>query len=202
MSNLLLLFLSYFAGLTLDYFSRFLIEGAFPRWADSYTFLLSAVSGVYLYALSIRQAPPLVTLLMCGALIITAITDIRYLLISRYMTLALVPAALFLRAQGVIPGGILGGLCGAFICGGFLWTMGALFFAKKQKEGIGQGDVDLMILIGSYFGLYDAWTILTIASIGGACITFVLHKGMGRSLEAHIPFGTYIAGTALLWLLL
>ena len=85
---------------------------------------------------------------------------------------------------------------------GFLLLVYGSYYLLRKKEGLGMGDVTMMLLIGAYLGLGPTAFTLILASFSGALVGvfFVLFRKKG--LQYSLPFGTFLAPAAfaaLLW---
>ena len=89
-------------------------------------------------------------------------------------------------------------LIGAAVGGGLLWIVGEGYFRLRGREGMGFGDVKMMLMAGAFLGLRR--TILTIlaGSLLGAILgaIFIIASRKGSSYE--LPFGTFLGAAALL----
>lgn len=138
-----------------------------------------------------------------SALIITIRTDIEHMLISQWVTLALVPFGIlfsFLDYLPIVPlNSILGAACGYFLP----WAIGKTFYAITKKEGIGEGDFDLLAFVGSFLGVMGAWITLLLGSILGSIIggLYLFATGNLRR-QVPLPFGPFLATGAILYVLL
>lgn len=135
-----------------------------------------------------------------SALIVTIRSDLETMLISRFVTLALVPVALLLSILDLTPIVPINSIFGAALGYIFLWSIANLFTWITGKQGMGEGDFDLMALIGAFTGVLGAWASLLIGSLlGSACgLLFLLHKGtFDRNVK--IPFGPFLATGAMLY---
>lgn len=92
---------------------------------------------------------------------------------------------------------ILGLLAGP----GVLMTVWWIYFKLRKREGLGLGDVKLLAMVGTCFGIFGAWFTTFIGSvIGSVCgIAFVLCRR--NSMNSYIPFGPYLAIGATLFIL-
>lgn len=118
------------------------------------------------------------------------------------MTLFLVPIGFGFAAFGLLPIDLLDSLIGALAGYGLLWITKTIFYRFKGQEGLGQGDLDLLCLIGSFTGLFGVWFSLLIGSVTGSIvgITYLLtHK---KIREIKIPFGPFLALGAMSYVLL
>jgi len=89
-------------------------------------------------------------------------------------------------------------LLGAMLGGGLLWLVSEVYFRLRKREGMGMGDVKMMLMVGAFLG--PKRTILTIfaGSLLGSIIgvAYILAKRKGSSYE--LPFGTFLGMAALL----
>jgi len=93
-------------------------------------------------------------------------------------------------------------LVGAVAGAGFLLFIYAAYYLLRKKEGMGMGDVTLMLMIGAYLGLPHTLLTLIIASFAGALVGAFFIIFRKKSLHYSLPFGTFLAPSAfvsLLW---
>ena len=132
-----------------------------------------------------------------SALIVTIRSDLEYMLISRFVTIFLIPIGLFFSMVNLLPISIYESVLGTVVGYSFLFTIRSLFNVLTGKEGIGQGDLDLLAFIGSFTGIIGCWVSLLVGSIAGSFI------GLGYLLlyqpekSAKIPFGPFLAAGAI-----
>ncbi|NRB21709.1 prepilin peptidase [Candidatus Dependentiae bacterium] len=128
-----------------------------------------------------------------SALIVSIRSDIETMLISRFVTLFLVPVGFFLSALGFLPitmiQSILGALAGYFS----LYLFAKLFEWFTGKKGMGQGDLDLLAFIGSFIGPLGCWFVITIGSIIGSIWGISSILFLKKSKSTKIPFGPFLA---------
>lgn len=120
-------------------------------------------------------------------------SDIETMLISRFVTLFLVPVGFFLSALGFLPitmiQSILGALAGYFS----LYLFAKLFEWFTGKKGMGQGDLDLLAFIGSFIGPLGCWFVITIGSTIGSIWGISSILFLKKSKSTKIPFGPFLA---------
>lgn len=89
-------------------------------------------------------------------------------------------------------------LIGAAVGGGVLWLVGEAYFRLRGREGMGFGDVKMMLMAGAFLGLRR--TILTIfaASLLGAVLGAIFIVASRRKSNYELPFGTFLGAAALL----
>jgi leader peptidase (prepilin peptidase)/N-methyltransferase len=72
----------------------------------------------------------------------------------------------------------------------------------RKQEGLGLGDVTMMLLIGAYLGWRQAFFTLILASFVGALVGIFFIFFKKKDFQYSLPFGTFLAPTAfsaLLW---
>jgi leader peptidase (prepilin peptidase) / N-methyltransferase len=86
---------------------------------------------------------------------------------------------------------------GALSGSGFLLLMSEGYLRIRGKEGLGLGDVKLLLYVGILFGPFCALVTIFVGSLLGAVLgslTLLLQK---KGLGHHLPFGPFLAiGTA------
>ena len=135
-------------------------------------------------------------------LIVTIRSDLESMLVSRFMTLAVVPLGLLFSVMDLIPIMPINSILGAGLGYGFLFAIARIFTFFTKREGMGQGDLDLIALIGSFIGVLGVWSSLLFGSISGtiAAISYFAYLGkMDRNLK--IPFGPFLAFGAIVYVL-
>jgi len=93
-------------------------------------------------------------------------------------------------------------LIGAATGAGFLLFIYGLYFLLRKKEGLGMGDVTLMLMIGAFLGWHKAFLTLILASFAGAMVGAFLLFVRKKGLHYALPFGSFLAPAgffSLLW---
>ncbi len=92
-------------------------------------------------------------------------------------------------------------LLGAGVGAGFLLLVYGVYYLLRKKEGLGLGDVTMMLMVGAFLGWKQTLLTLILASIGGAIvgIFFIIFKK--KDLQHALPFGTFLAPAAFVALL-
>lgn len=134
-----------------------------------------------------------------SALIVTIRSDLETMLISRFVTLFLIPLGLLFSYFNLLPLSPLDSFLGALFGYLSLYSVAYIFWWCTKKEGIGEGDFELLAFIGSFTGLYGCWMSLTIGSILGSILglLYMLITRSDRSLK--IPFGPFLAVGAIVY---
>lgn len=87
-------------------------------------------------------------------------------------------------------------LVGAVVGGGFLFIVYLVYLLWRKKEGLGMGDVMMMLMVGAYLGLSRTILTLLLASVVGAIVGLLLMKFRGKDMKFALPFGSFIAPAA------
>jgi leader peptidase (prepilin peptidase) / N-methyltransferase len=93
-------------------------------------------------------------------------------------------------------------LIGAVTGSGFLLVIYAAYYLLRKKEGLGLGDVTMMLAVGAYLGWMKAILTLILASFAGALVGIFLLFFRKKDLQYSLPFGSFLAPAAfasLLW---
>lgn len=97
---------------------------------------------------------------------------------------------------------LVGSLLGAIVGGGSLWLVREAYYRLRRVEGMGQGDIKMMAMVGAYLG----WqlTLLTIftGSLLGSVIGIMLIARNRGSMKTELPFGVFLGPAALFALFL
>ena len=111
------------------------------------------------------------------------------------------PLTLVLAVAGLLVGGIATGLplVDRLIGGaaGFLalWIVAQAYRRLRGREGLGAGDPKLIGAIGLWTGWVALPAILLLAALAGLGVAVA----QGRSRLDRMPFGTLLAGAAIVW---
>ena len=98
-----------------------------------------------------------------------------------------------LRAQS-IAASVIGALLPAF----FLWGGGWLYLKLRHREGLGLGDVKLMMMVGAFLGLASSLATLLAGSLAGSVISLIYIKLAKKDATTYqLPFGTFLGLAAL-----
>ncbi|HJM69177.1 MAG TPA: prepilin peptidase [Candidatus Babeliales bacterium] len=137
-----------------------------------------------------------------AALIISIRTDLETMLISRIVTLCLVPVGLVLALLGLLPITFSQALWGTLFGYLILWGIAKMFYLLTGKQGMGEGDYDLLALIGSFTGVVGVWLSLLLGSVVGSIVGILSIAYLGKKqMTQPIPFGPFLAGGAILYVL-
>ena len=114
--------------------------------------------------------------------------------------LGLVFAALDAPGLPDLKQALLGGLCGFAL----IYGINALYRLWRHRDGMGFGDVKLMVMLGVWLGPTSLLPILFAASMAGAVFRIAMILAQQNRQEtgpAQVPFGCFLVPAALGWLL-
>ena len=91
------------------------------------------------------------------------------------------------------PLGIEASLIGAALGAGILLAVRWIWRKLRGVDAMGLGDVKMLAMIGAFLGWRQIWVVLFVASLTGAAVGVLLTMRQGRSMQARLPFGTFLA---------
>lgn len=157
--------------------------------------LLTPVCFLLLYARFSLGVPFFASCLFASALIALCFIDLYHQVLPDEITLP--GLALALLYSGLRPDMTLRqALAGAVVGAGFLLAVYGGYLLLRKKEGLGMGDVTMMLLVGAYLGWVKAFFTLLVGSFVGALVGFFLLSFKKKDLQFALPFGTFLAPAA------
>lgn len=139
----------------------------------------------------LSQAMLLVLLLVPLALmdLLSLSVDVRLVLLG--LTLRLGSVAIWQ------PQGMLGLVLGLFTGAGALAFVGFAYAGLRGREGLGDGDVGMMGLIGAFVGWQGVFPVLGLAALAGLLVGGAVLWRRRAGWSAHLPFAPFLALGAL-----
>ena len=130
-------------------------------------------------------------LLLCAALIVLFVTDLRHRILPDAVTVTGIgvglAAAVFLWPGW--PDAVIGALAG----GGLLLAVGKAYAWLRGEEGLGMGDVKMLAMIGAFLGWQLTFVTLLLATLLGSAVgTGMLALGL-VDRRYPLPFGSFLA---------
>ncbi|MHB8640846.1 MAG: prepilin peptidase [Candidatus Acidiferrales bacterium] len=89
-------------------------------------------------------------------------------------------------------------LIGAAVGGGVLWLVGEGYFRLRGREGMGLGDVKMMLMAGAFLGLRRTLLTILLGSVLGAILGAIFILSSRKGSDYELPFGTFLGAAALL----
>lgn len=182
---------------------RFCAE-TIPRWhlgvelAAIVLFLLAGLIGQPASTLDL-----LVVLALVSLLLALAVIDLRTLLLPDPLVAAatvLGMARSLLTGHPGLFGSISGGLLGLVLFGllhVLPWRSGLRSPESGFRTAMGLGDVKLAGALGAVFGPAHLLVVLFLAFVAGGSVGAVLLALRRARLQSHLPFGPFLAGSAI-----
>ena len=139
--------------------------------------------------------------LFASAMIVLGFIDFFHMILPDVITLPGLLLAIvysFFREDLNLTQALIGAVTGA----GFLLLVYGTYYLVRKKEGLGMGDVTMMLLIGAYLGWRQAFFTLILASFVGALVGVFVILFRKKDFQFSLPFGTFLAPAAffsLLW---
>lgn len=92
---------------------------------------------------------------------------------------------------------------GATVLAGPIWMLGLIYARVRGREGLGFGDVKLLVLLGVFLGLENGLLALIIGVVSGSLVGIAYIWLAGKKASTYeLPFGSFLcAGAALVPLL-
>jgi len=182
--------------------------------------LVEALTAGVFYLLFLKYsftAPFWLNALFFSILIVLLVIDLFHRILPDVLTLGgtvvgflLVPlqsAEFFSEPASAWVGDMIAGryfesLLGIALGGGLLWAVAKLYFVVKKIEGMGLGDVKMMMTVGAFLGWRFAWLTIFLGSMVGAVVGLAFIRLSGKDRRYELPFGTFLgfaAMAATLW---
>jgi len=136
-----------------------------------------------------------VSCLFASAMIVLAFIDFYHQILPDEITLPGIVLALIysvFRPDMSLRQALIGAISGA----GFLLFIYGIYLVLRKKEGLGMGDVTMLLFIGAFLGLKLTILTLMAASFSGALVGAVLIFSRKEDLQYALPFGTFLAPAA------
>ncbi len=93
-------------------------------------------------------------------------------------------------------------LGGALVGAGSLMLIYLLYYFIKKEEGLGLGDVKMMLMVGVFLGIGKTFLTLIIASLLGSIAGLIIAIIMKKGMKYALPFGVFLSIGAFISLIL
>ena len=164
--------------------------------------VIELTSGLLLWLLVVRIHHPVLWVpqaVFLLALLATAWIDLDTHTIPDAFTIPGIGVGLAASLFG--PPGLGAALLGAFVGGASLWLVGVAYERLAGVPGMGGGDVKLAAMMGAFLGTGGVFGAIFLASLAGSLFgVLLIARGKG-SRRTAIPFGTFLAPSAMALLL-
>ena len=92
---------------------------------------------------------------------------------------------------------VIGAAAGALIGGGLFFGVGEIFYHLRHKEGLGFGDVMLMLLVGIFLGPPLTLMTILLGSLLGSFIAIPLAAFSSKFRNYQWPYGSFLGIAAI-----
>ncbi|MBL8149503.1 MAG: prepilin peptidase, partial [Blastocatellia bacterium] len=97
---------------------------------------------------------------------------------------------------------VVNGSLGAIIGAGLLLMLRQVYLVVRNIDGMGLGDVKMMLFVGMFLGWQLTIATLIFASLLGTLLAIVFIVRVGRdALQLKIPFGVFLGAAAIILVL-
>ena len=132
-----------------------------------------------------------VRLAFASALIVLFAIDLRHRILPNVITLPGIVVGFV--ASWFLPPGWVSSLIGILAGGGVLLAIAEAYYRTRGQEGLGMGDVKMLAMIGAFLGWQLMLLTLVLASFAGSVVGVGLLAARRGSMQAALPFGTFLA---------
>lgn len=164
--------------------------------------------------------PLLADIVFVSLIVPLVFIDLRYKLLPNAITYPGLAALLMLRALAPDPWilshtphifgptappwalAMFGSLMGAVVGGGTLWLVREIYYRVRHVEGMGLGDVKMMLMVGAFLGWQLTLLTIFVGSLLGSVIGMLLIALRGGNMKTQIPFGVFLGPAAIIALLI
>ncbi len=92
----------------------------------------------------------------------------------------------------------LDALLGAALGSGLLWLVSEAYFRLRGREGMGMGDVKMMLMVGAFLGAKRTLLTIFAGSLLGSILGLAFMAVRRKDSNYELPFGTFLGMAALL----
>ncbi|MGA7191385.1 MAG: A24 family peptidase, partial [Candidatus Acidiferrales bacterium] len=89
-------------------------------------------------------------------------------------------------------------ILGALVGGGLLWLVSEAYFRIRGREGMGLGDVKMMLMAGAFLGAKRTLLTILAGSVLGSVLGVAVILARRKDADYELPFGTFLGAGALL----
>ena len=163
------------------------------RIPTAYLLVELATPALFLVQYSLLGWQPLLAarLLLCAALIVLFVTDLRQRVLPDAVTLPGIGAGL--AAAVVVEPAWWDALLGAAAGGGLLLAVARTYALLRGEEGLGMGDVKMLAMIGAFLGWQLTFVALLLATLLGSAVGIAMLSLGLADRRYPLPFGSFLA---------
>lgn len=187
-------------------FSWIFLKGKCRTCKNSISFLyplieiLTAIIFILMVLFIKTKLWPIYTIFFTS-LIITIRTDLEYMLISQFFTIYILPIAFFASFFNLVDITFTQSLIGAIFGYLILLIINKIYLNLKGRSGIGEGDFELLAMIGGFTGIFGMWYSLFFGALLGTLFSILLLI-QRKSLTTKIPFAPFLCFGSIIFIFL
>ena len=137
-------------------------------------------------------APTCLALLCLASVTLTWI-DLRRGIIPDWLNLLILLAGLVWSYAGDGMAGVLAAAGAAVIVGATVWLLRRLYFALRQIQGLGLGDVKFLAAAAAWVGLAGIPVLLLVAALAALMAAGAMQvAGQAMTRQTALPFGPFL----------
>jgi len=164
--------------------------------------LVEALTGILfaavLYDFGFHWATP-VYWVFCASLVAITFIDLDHQIIPDVISLPGIVVG-FVCSFAIPWVSWLDSLIGILVGGGSLFLVALIYEMLTKKEGMGGGDIKLLAMLGAFLGWRAMLPVIFLSSFLGTLVGVPLMLLTGSDRKLAIPFGPFLAASALIWL--
>lgn len=131
--------------------------------------------------------------MFASGLLVALRTDLEEMVIPRLVPIILLPLGILNAMLGILPINLMMSLTGCLFGYGFLWCLNRVYIYVRGVQGIGEGDMDVLSVIGAFLGPVGLLEALTFASLSGIIVGLLYLVATKQGRQTRIPFAPFLA---------
>ena len=172
-------------------------------WLYPFIEMVGGVAGLLLFSEYAASASILSTAVLSGRLVAYGLllsgfmvgmrTDFEALVVPRVVIIGMGLVGLLAGVAGYLPVTLEGGLLGALLGYSSLWLLNMASRRFSGREGIGEGDMELLAVVGLFWGPIGVWSVAFMSSVLGIVGTLLYLSLTGKNRYTRVPFIPFMA---------
>ncbi|MGD1997365.1 MAG: prepilin peptidase [Candidatus Dependentiae bacterium] len=131
--------------------------------------------------------------MFASGLLVALRTDLEAMVTPRMVPIVLLPLGILNAMLGILPISVIASLSGCLFGYGFLWALNKVYIYLRGVQGIGEGDMDILSVIGAFMGPIGLLEALTFASLSGIVVGLLYLVLTKQGRQTRIPFAPFLA---------
>lgn len=141
------------------------------------------------------------TVLFCLALTTAALSDLTTQLLPRWCTLWMIPVGASLAATNYGFVSIHESIAGATVGYALLWGLELFYKNILKKDALGEGDKELLAMIGSFLGFEGMIASMIGGGLAGSLVGLTLISAKKMTPKTPLPLGFFMGLGSLFYLI-